>query len=220
MITSRKRALGKWAHSIGILETLERRRMLAGNVTAALDPVTNEFHVIGDGNANQIQLMRDVDTGTRTLIGLDGTTINGGASAPVPDDALAYHFDMGGGDDLIHLLTVNPETTSTLQRPATFDTGNGSDTLILDRLAFGNMTISTGNGGDDITVRDLLIVSTLNIDTGSGADTVTFEAPVFDDNDIGNVTVDGQNGPDALTGVGTLNTPPAALIIDDVEVVA
>ena len=59
-------------------QKLEDRNLLAGDVTVFID--SSSLFVTGDAQANQIQIVGTLN-GSARVIGLDGTTINGGTAA-------------------------------------------------------------------------------------------------------------------------------------------
>jgi hypothetical protein len=217
MIASHKRGAGKWGQRNGGLEPLECRRLLAGNVTVTFDPVANQVNVVGDNKANQVQLTFDVLTATLTLDGLNGTTVNGVASVPV-DSQVPLEVDTGKGDDVVYLRTVGPGSL-TIQQPLSIETAHGADRILFDNLTYEDVSVSTGQGNDDVVMTNVFFMERLAIDTGNGGDSVTFT-----DTPAGvtatHVTIDGQNGPDAIAGIDNLHLRPfGTLVIDEVEVI-
>ena len=212
MIASRKSGVGKW------LEPLECRRLLAGNVAVAFDPVANQVTIVGDTKANQLQLTFDVFTAELTLDGLNGTTVNGAASVPV-DSQVPLTIDTGKGDDVVHLRTVGPGSL-TIQQPLNVETAKGTDSVLFDNLTYEDVSISTGEGSDDVVMTNVFFMASLAIDTGNGGDSVTFTDTPFGVT-AKHVTIDGQKGPDAVIGVENLELLPfGTLVIEDVEVIA
>jgi len=218
MNANRKLRVGKRRQLNGMLEPLECRRLLAGNVAVTFDPVANQVSVVGDNRGNQVQLTFDVFTATLTLDGLDGTTVNGVASVAV-DSQVPLEIDMAKGDDVVRLQTVGPGSVTLLQ-PLSIETAKGADSILFDNLTYEHVSISTGEGTDDVVMTNVFFMKSLAIDTGNGGDAVTFTDTAFGVT-AQHVTIDGQNGPDAITGVENLDLLPlGTLVIEDVEVIA
>lgn len=125
-------------------EMLERREVMAGNVTAAL---TGGSAILrGDGAANEITITQ---TGPHTLtIAGVGTKINGKTG---PVTLTGYTKDltlnMNGGNDVVRI--------------------HGTDDLF---RVLGDLKIGTQDGNDQIHLEDLAVAGKLTISTGAGKD--------------------------------------------------
>src|SRR5215218_5190885 len=116
------------------LESLESRRLLAGNVTVAHDSGFNLI-VEGDNKSNQIDV-EWVD-GQILFTGLAGTTVNGGPSAALSAVANSVQIRMGNGDDFVAWAQDSgPFELIGIEGPLFIDTGNGSDEVIVSRWRF------------------------------------------------------------------------------------
>ena len=67
-------------HCAPALQSLESRRMLAGNVTAALDEFGETLVITGDNKANQFIVV--AGSNDTTVTGLNGTKVNGARLQP------------------------------------------------------------------------------------------------------------------------------------------
>ena len=153
--------------SVCLIEKMEGRQLLAGNVTATI--VGGVLTIKGDSKANEIQVDSNDDF-TTTVTGV-GTTINGNplpATFPGPPP---ISIDMGDGDDVVTLSDMQFQSV-------TVTTGKGNDYVlgvnrdVADNL-FNRLTINTGDGDDYIRLGGSTGVAVdLNIDTGKGNDMV------------------------------------------------
>jgi xanthine dehydrogenase YagS FAD-binding subunit len=142
-IASRRRVLG--------LEQLERREVLAGNVTASIRG--GDLFVTGDNQGNDITIMRSGGSGI-TIVG-NGTTVNGQAEVTLGNYRRNAVVNLNGGDD-------------TVTFKSTFD----SLFTIL-----GNLNVTTGNSNDLVqagTGGTLAVLGNAVIDVGASAGVDTF----------------------------------------------
>lgn len=75
-------------------QPLEPRKMLAGDITAAV--ANGQLMITGDAEANEVMIIGNGD-GSARVVGVDGTTINGGTAEFVTSSSLAYGSS-GRGD--------------------------------------------------------------------------------------------------------------------------
>src|SRR5262245_23665112 len=101
-----------------MLEPLELRRMLAGNVTATL--VGGELIIHGDSKSNAIVVSTHPDN-TTTVAPAAGTKVNGGGQTATFAGFPEVACDMGNGDDNVALVDMF--------QTASIVTGNGNDTV-------------------------------------------------------------------------------------------
>lgn len=105
-------------------ETLEPKRLLAGDVMASLDG--NVLEILGDAEGNEIVISAALDEQGEVIAdsfivtGLDGTTVNGGPDATFAD-VTHIQVDLGEGDDLVQL------TDAVVQGNVHVETGAGAD---------------------------------------------------------------------------------------------
>src|SRR5262245_35412351 len=152
-----------------MLESLESRRLLAGNVTVTL--AAGLATITGDNKSNQLEIVFDANTFDLSVGGLSGTTVNGG-TAPVSIGIAGVKGETGNGDDLVKVHSINGGTVIFIidvPDGGSIETGNGADVVAMDRLAFSDTNISTGNGADVVHLSNVA-GNNLNVDTGNGAD--------------------------------------------------
>ncbi|HLJ96187.1 MAG TPA: hypothetical protein VKU02_23625, partial [Gemmataceae bacterium] len=186
-----------------IMERLEDRTVLSGNVTASLDPVNGLLSVIGDSGDNAIAITQEAD-GTAIIAGADTTTVNGEAFAAF-GNATGISIQFLDGNDSVDLESV------VLPGAVTITAGIGNDAVTLQNSTFqqadiaigteaagaiGNNTVTIGNDvvtGDHLNLV-LLNQSGLNGSTnGGGAGLSPGSANVVTMNDV------------QFTGAGDLN---------------
>src|SRR5207244_6652246 len=88
-----------------IVERLEDRTVLSGNVTAALDPVTGLLSIIGDTSDNAIAITQGFG-GTTMVIGETETTVNGEATAGF-DNVTGIRIQFLDGNDRVDINAIN-----------------------------------------------------------------------------------------------------------------
>ena len=210
-------ASGTSGFARSMLETLERRRLLSGNVTAVFDAGSNTVVVRGDNKANDILIAPDLGTGY-IIKGRNGTTINGAPSADVGNGAINnFNIETGNGDDVVEFGEGFGGSTRYVVGNLDIGTGNGGDSVKLILRTTGNLDINTGNGGDDVSMKGSQVQGNLSIDTGNGADSIAFGAHLFGEVFVdGTTSIDGGHGPDVLTGLAQLHTT-GTQVIDDIE---
>jgi hypothetical protein len=134
-------------------ESLENRRMMAGNVQVYFHG--NDLCIVGDSAANGVEV-RQASPGVYKVDGFvwggDFTKVNGMSNGEVTAKGVAHDVVIalqGGGDDL--------------------EFGIGDQNKI---TVPNNLLISTGNGNETINIRDVAVGAELGIATGSGQDNV------------------------------------------------
>src|SRR5215475_4050679 len=106
MSQQRKQRVGQRS----VIETLEGRQLLSGNVSVSYDAATNTVNIVGDNKSNDI-VVTGLFNGTYNIKGANGTTVNGGAEANIPAaGALGSNFDvsLGNGDDSVEFGNFSP----------------------------------------------------------------------------------------------------------------
>ena len=163
------------------IERLERKNLLAGDVTAVV--TDGDLRITGDSNDNHVQIVGTADPGEYRILGVDRsgapTTINGQSGqirvTGVVDDIV---IDMQGGDSRVALL--NGE----------FGTGGDQLELVVpdDLIVFNragrlevraanvrvddDFIINTRDGADEIALLETLVGDELRIESHGGADEV------------------------------------------------
>jgi hypothetical protein len=190
-----------------MVEQLEGRRLLAGNVAVVVIPQINTVAIIGDNKSNELRVT-GLFNATYTIEGLNGTTVNGQSQVQVPaagPNGSNFFVSLNNGDDSIEFGNFVPGFSA---NRVIVETGNGDDTVGFHNVtAFNGLSIDTGNGEDDVTL-DFVDIrgDDLNINTGNGEDTVTFGGTgsgvtVFD----GDANINGGRGNDTLNGENNLH---------------
>lgn len=163
-----------------VIEALEARQLLSGNVTATLAKGT--LTIQGDGGDNVIQIESTTNIGgnpTITVANVNNpTSINGHASADFAASAVNnLRINMQNGNDQVYVFVGLPNTV-------TISVGSGNDTV-----GFGPSS-GVGGGNQVLTANSLSItassksatsdsiyvtnstINALSISTGSGNDIV------------------------------------------------
>jgi hypothetical protein len=156
------------------VEPLERRAMLAGNVSASIN-AGGDLIIQGDGADNKIEVFIATD-GTVVISGHDGETVDQGNlnNTTVTGDV---RVRMRGGNDTVELTSANGPINKLIIR-----TGSGSDSITVDlnSTQTTNVLFVTGSGNDRVDARQNPIElesrdsssRKLTIRTGGGEDNV------------------------------------------------
>ena len=174
-----------------IMEGLEHRLPLAGNVTAAL--AGGALTLTGNGASNALVVSFDDASDEYTVTGFNDTTINGDESQTFTG-VTSISASLNGGNDIFAVLN-NPEDFEDLldrlpsrrklrdlDLPAADPvplsgtlnvlSGPGNDFVGLAVEAGGAVTVNTNSGNDAVGVLDSVIGGALAITTNSGSDGV------------------------------------------------
>ncbi len=146
------------------LEALESRKMMAGDVSVALEGQL--LTVRGDNLGNQVVLSQNA-FGAMTIVGRNGTTINGLGSLRLVNPQLnQLDIRMEGGDDAVSLNGVR------VANDLFVDMGRGNDVLVTTFAApstvGANATIEGGAGSDTIQLNGLIVGEDLKVEGGPG----------------------------------------------------
>ncbi len=156
-------------------QQLEPRQLLAGDVSVSI--VSGQLFVTGDDADNQI-LITGTRRGSASVIGLEGTTINGSedpfvASYPGLRKAVVR---LGAGHDQATIQGVR------FNWGLDVDSGAGDDNVVLRNGSLGSdLTVNGGEGRNVIEVDDMFVVGNSGILTGSGNDFVSILSHVVVD---------------------------------------
>ena len=146
------------------LETLEDRRMMAGDVTARV--VNGDLVITGDNQSNEMYLYDNGD-GSYVMFGENGTRINGLSGYPLDGVSDDIRINLRGGDNRIALLGLD------LADDITIRTGSGNDKIILSEATIrSNLRMRTGGGDDSIRIMTSTILGQFNAATGAGNDEI------------------------------------------------
>jgi hypothetical protein len=159
--TNRKRPLNRRAS----FEPLESRRVFAGNVVVAYNPVGTAAVLTGDALDNAVSVS-PFGGGIR-IQGRLGTTVNGAASLLLPTNYLAsLSVNLQNGNDSIAVIDTFMGTFN-LQETL------GADNVNLDRVRVrGNVTINTQADKDIVKVNGLF-QGNVTVNSGVHNDQVT-----------------------------------------------
>lgn len=158
------------------MESLEGRKMMAGDVSVALEGQL--LTVQGDNLSNQIVVAQN-PAGVVTVSGQNGTRINGLASVRFVNPQLnAMEIRMEGGDDTVSLRGVR------VTNDLFVDLGAGNDQMIspitVPVTVGANATIEGGSGNDVIRLQGMTVREDLSIQGGIGALSVNLNAAAVD----------------------------------------
>jgi hypothetical protein len=200
---SRKARVGTGrSHRRMIVEQLENRAMLAGNVNVT---VAGDTLIIRGDNADNSVFVTEVENNRYAVIGFadsDGvaTRVNGNEfDVNVPDDSRFIFpstdngrnirnivIDLKRGDDVVAVGDAPQDLLDLITADETlfgFDLGLGEGAAFGDASGFGspfdlrgNLTILTGDGNDGVVVGVDEVGGLVLVDTGSGNDEVVVGA--------------------------------------------
>jgi len=179
------------------LESLEDRRVMAGNVIVSVN--AGDLFIRGDNNANLISIVQ-VNTGRYQVSGLPGTRINGGTSPVttglVTDDVT---ITMAGGNDRVTLGSSTVGVTITLPDNLTVNMGAGVDRLVSTRVRANSARIvmgaATENDVDTLIARGSIFRGSATLIMGGGNDSMSLEHSQV----AGLLTIQLQAGNDTAT---------------------
>ena len=216
------------------VETLESRRLLAGDVTVTYDPVTDDLTLVGDVSGNIVEITPGANIGEYKIHGLNNTTINGPCSIVDPVDKIVV--DLKGGSDSFTLksddasnkiyvggnveirnsdgLNVNKLTNAEVAGELKVEkiAGTSESQLYLEGTTIvGNVTVNNqGSGAGSPYDGDSKTVITKDSHLQADLDVDNNEGEdtlvVYQSNIDGNVTIDNRDG-DTRTVFG-LNEDP------------
>lgn len=151
-------------------ESLESRKVFAGNVIVAFNPATGATSITGDAQDNQVSVS-PVAAGIRVQ-GRLGTTVNGAASVILPGPALGnVAVNLLAGNDSIAIIDTYMASLSVQET-------TGADVINLDRARVrGNTVINTQSGNDIVKVNGLF-QGNVSINTGIQDDQVTVSGKI------------------------------------------
>jgi hypothetical protein len=148
-------------------ETLEDRKMMAGNITASV--VNEELVLNGDGAGNQVEVHQTVGN-LYKVKGLNGTTINGKADKSFIFEK-GIRVDLKGGDDEFSMggLVFFDDVDGNLN----INMGAGKDKVNLGRVIVDGDTNIDTSTEDDIVNFSTASLRKLTLNTGAGSDSVS-----------------------------------------------
>jgi hypothetical protein len=171
-----------------LVERLEDRTVLSGNVVAVQDPFSGLLNITGDGHDNGIAITQEPN-GMALVAGELGTTINGEATA-LFSSLSGISILFLDGNDRVDLLGVN------LPGAISITAGLGNNTITLDHSLFQQAAITAGAEIDG-AVSNNLVAITNDVVTGN-----YLNLSLLNESGLRGV----RNGGDAGTGLGSVNT--------------
>lgn len=152
-------------------ESLERRCLLAGNVTATF--INGNLQLFGDVKNNALEIRA---VGEDLLVqGLDTTRINGQAEVVFTGGALVLNdlrAVMGKGHDRLLISDLAVAGNVQLgqgQVDTLFDAGN--DQIVLENVLIGgDLRVNAGAGADCVTLDLVAVLETTELRGGGGSD--------------------------------------------------
>jgi hypothetical protein len=144
-------------------ESLEQRENPVGNVTAMLSGGT--LTVVGDAFDNAVSI-RQSPLGDITIVGLNGTTVNGRSAVFVGRGLLnGLNVNMGGGNDAVEVVGL------WVWGAITVEGGAGNDTIRLAAVTGGSIAVDGGPGNDTVIAQGVVSRTTAVFNGGLGFDT-------------------------------------------------
>jgi hypothetical protein len=202
------------------VETLEDRKLMAGNVLVNFDAASSTWRLVGDALSNNAQI-RPSSTGPGLEVaGLGGTTLNG-AATPIHLGYIDNLFaNMGAGHDRLGITgAINDRDIGSiaafmgdgndridcdetyLRDNVIFGTALGSDRIVAHLQTGGNLTVNSGNGNDYVELSGntgLALLADSQIDPAyvfggaiGGGSQVNINTDLGHDTLIFNIGVDG-----------------------------
>ncbi len=208
-----------------VLEPLERRMLLSGNVTVFVSGA--DLIVLGDADDNSVSITQDsLEFADQFQVtGLDGTTINNGVDPHLFQGVFGdVQFAMGDGSDSVQVDDV------AVGGDLLFDGGDGDNTLTVDPSSVaGDLVVTNGQGNDATTLQDVIVGGSVLISNGDGGSLVTLatvsgttsvgcdlvikngdgvDSQVLNDFEVdGNVSIDNGDGGVLLAGMTVAAVP-------------
>jgi hypothetical protein len=175
------------------VEALERRAMLAGNITVSVSG--GSLFVRGD-NADNAVLISEVDEGVYAVAGFDDlegnpTDINGVENGVLFFEGVTrdINIDLKGGDDLLAVGNDEEDILSLIEEcELNFGSGSGSESVALlevepegsQTFVPRNLIIRTGDGDDQVALI-VAVHRTADINLGKGDDAIAVGNSQFGD---------------------------------------
>lgn len=178
MWLGRNRRLRRRGDRVVVVEALESRTLLAGDVTAVVED--GDLTLTGDGEDNLVDVM--VVNGDIVVQGVDGTTINGSsdpfiAFAGTTTMAGDLEARLRGGDDTLRLFGPLTIAGTTHVRDHRGATRLGITDVTFER----DVWIQTGRDADEVSIAGSTFAGDLRIKAGGGDNLVSiFESTVED----------------------------------------
>jgi hypothetical protein len=166
-----------------LVESLESRSLLAGDLMSSLDASGNLF-LTGDAKANNIDISYDSTLGAYVLTGVN-TNIHNLAGLSVPSLTLnaatlagfdgALNINLKAGNDT---LTINGNAANDLASSLTVNGDVGNDVINLignNTHVAGDVAIMGSAGNDTIVVSNVTAAGNVSITGNAGNDSITVD---------------------------------------------
>src|SRR5436190_5785702 len=174
----KKRTQPSFRHRTFLVEPLESRSMLAGNVLANVD-ATGTLNLTGDAKVNNIDISYDTAAGAYVLTGVNTTiqTPLGNVSSLTLTAAGLLGFtgainaSLGAGNDVV---TVNGASGVDFDGSLTVNGEAGNDSISIGGInkVAGNITVTGGAGNDSVNITDVTATGNVLVTTGAGNDQI------------------------------------------------
>ncbi|MEZ6058412.1 MAG: hypothetical protein R3C01_17055 [Planctomycetaceae bacterium] len=192
-------------------EILESRRLLAGNVKAAVKGET--LILTGDNAGNQIDI--DGVNGNITVTGI-GTVINGSNTELSFSGIENVVVNLKKGDDVVNLGRLGDLV---ILHNLSINTAGGDDIVdfwgLIGALEVGgNIQIKTGGGADEVYLDGITVQDSVSVDLGGGSDLVNVSQCTF----LDSAFINGRGGFDQVFDAGGNNSFPLLKSIESVLV--
>ncbi len=187
------------------VERLETRTLLTGNLSTS--HVGGQYSLTGTDAAEEVSIQPQTTAGRYTLLGVNGTTINGQSQAII-DGANSLIFNLLGGDDKVSLdASVNP--VFNLAGSLTVNGGDGNNFFAIGGLFSpakekasigGNLIVTGGNGQDTVAIQlggGTVVQGSVQFNFGNGDSRVTTNNLKV--NGAGGLSLAAANGDDTAT---------------------
>jgi hypothetical protein len=197
-------------HRFGLIEFLEARCMMAGNVTAT--QTGPDLELVGDDLGNVISI-RQSAPGAFAVFGED-TTVNGSAASSTPVEFTgvtgSISVRLHGGDD--RLIMVQHDAPIDIGEGLIIETGDGNDHVQLASFRLfttgSALVVDLGTGNDGLVERSVIIGTDHVVQGGPGNDSILMEGA----SPRRNMAVHLGDGYDAMRYLGSVVTN--SLLID------
>ena len=221
MYGSKKKNRNSLLNRCATFESLESRRVFAGNVIVAYNPGNGSTVLTGDAQSNAVSVS-PVAGGIR-IQGRLGTTVNGAAALVLPAGILGnVAVNLQAGNDSIsvtdiYMASFNLQETS------------GADNVNLDRVRVGNNVVINTQTDNDIVKVNGLFQGNVAINSGTQDDQVTVSGKIgvlfvgaggqLDENYVFGGALGGNKNLTINTGLGNDRVTLLSLDVDGIALI-
>ena len=168
------------------LDVLESRRLLAGDVTAAYDDVTDTLTITGDANANGVEIVAGPNPGEYLVQGTDvsGVTKVVGDTF-IHDPISAVVIDLMAGSDEFSFAGADAANQLEITGSVTITDPSGNNEFeIINTRVTGDVTVTGGTDEDSLQIGGSTIIGDTAFTGGTGQSTVIIEDGSILDGDL------------------------------------